>query len=453
MFEFSGRLKMISLILILIGVVSVSFSFLGNSADHGDEHAHHEATHHEEIPAADDRSYHRGASRAIAANSHRYGHDAHHDEEHAHHMMENRPWASLLTNTFFALAIGLGALFFLAIQYAAQAGWTVVLLRILESMASFIWVPAVVLLVIIGTGIAHIGGNHVYHWMAEGIMDPNSDNYDALIAGKEGFLNAPFFLIRSVVYILGWVGVAALLRKMSLKFEQAGIDYERNWAKMRNWSAGFLVFFAVTSSTSAWDWIMSIDTHWFSTLFGWYVFASMFVSALTALLMVTLYLKSKGYLREVNENHIHDVAKFMFAFSIFWTYLWFSQYMLIWYSNIPEEVTYYMIRFQEYRGLFMFMLALNFLFPLLVLMSRDSKRNRGFAFTAGIAILIGHWLDIYIMIHPGSVGTDWSLGWTHFGTLLGFVGLFIFVVFGKLAKAPLVPVNHPMYHESKHFQL
>lgn len=477
MFEFTGKLKTISIVLMIIGVISVGASFLmgggehheeaehtEHTADHHGEEAHgehHEAPahhadagHHEDaMPDTDDYTYHKTASRAIPENNHFHASPVHHDAEHAHHQMENKPWANLLTNNFFFLAIGLGALFFMAVQYAAQAGWTVVLLRVMEAMASWLWIPMVIMLIIIGAGVMHLGGNHLWHWMAEGIMDPTSENYDEIIAGKQGYLNSAFFIIRTIIYFFGWVGAAMMLRKLSLRMENNGAEAGAIWKKMRNFSAGFLVFFAVTSSTSAWDWIMSIDTHWFSTLFGWYIFAGIFVSALTTLTLIVLYLKSKGYLPEVNGSHIQDLGKFMFAFSIFWTYLWFSQFMLIWYSNIPEEVTYYMARWGDYKGLFFTMVALNFLFPILILMSRDSKRNYGFLLTAGIFMIIGHWLDVYILIHPGTVGSHWSIGLVNFGTFLGFAGLFIYVVFSALTKAPLMPKNHPMYVESKHHHI
>jgi hypothetical protein len=498
MFEFTGKLKALTIVLILIGAVSVGASFLmGGDAHHDDDHhteaAHHgDESHHDDHATADDHghaaehaeegdhaeahghgvthvngkrvedhsaqtedfTFHKTASRANPENNQFYKRkvNSHHDAEHIHHQQENKPWSNLMINTFFFLAVSLGALFFLAIQYAAQASWAIVVTRVMEAMASFLIIPVGIMLLLMVTGAMHIGGNHLWHWMAEGIMDPNSDNYDAIIAGKEGYLNNTFFIIRTIIYLIGWVGGAMLLRRMSLKMD-AGADPIATWKKMRNWSAGFLVFFAVTSSMSAWDWIMSIDTHWFSTLFGWYVFAGMFVTALTVMTLLVIYLKGQGYLEVVNHNHLQDLAKFMFAFSVFWTYLWFSQFMLIWYSNIPEEVTYYMARFGEYKGLFFTMVIMNFLFPILVMMSRDSKRNQGFVITAGIIMIIGHWLDIFIMISPGTVGSQWSIGLVQLGTFLGFAGLFLFVVFRTLSKAPLTPEKHPMYLESKYFQI
>ncbi len=496
MFEFTGRLKTLSYILILIGIISVGASFFtGRGHDeahhghegtehheadghhtegHGDAHhgkdehhaedqhkADHGGSHHDDHHNSeyfeehkDNFNYHKSASRATPDNNHyhRTMAEAHVDKEHLHHQMANKPWANLLVNNFFFLAIALGALFFLAIQYAAQAGWATLILRVMEAMSQFLVIPVMIMLLLVVTGVYHIGDNHLWHWMQEGIMDPESPHYDEIIAGKEGYLNGPFYLLRTLIYLIGWVGAAMLLRRMSLKMDRGG-DVAAQWKKMRNLSAGFLVFFAVTSSTSAWDWIMSIDTHWFSTLFGWYTFAGIFVSSLTVLTLIIIYLKSKGYLEDVNENHIHDLGKFMFAFSIFWTYLWFSQFMLIWYSNIPEEVTYYMARFGEYKGLFFLMLAINFVFPVLVLMSRNTKRNYGFLVTAGIFIIIGHWLDVYIMVMPGTVGSLWSIGLVSIGTFLGFAGLFILVVFRSLAKAPLVSKNHPMLLESKYHHI
>jgi hypothetical protein len=285
--------------------------------------------------------------------------------------------------------------------------------------------------------------------MEPGIMDSNQPNYDEIIAGKQAYLNFGFFMLRSVIYIAGWAIAMRSFRKLSLREDREG-GTEIYRKQVRN-AAIFTVFFAVTSSMAAWDWVMSIDTHWFSTLFGWYTFAGIFVSALAGLALLTSYLKSKGYLDEVNENHLQDLGKFVFAFSIFWTYLWFSQYMLIWYSNIPEEVTYYMQRFDEYKVATLTALALNFLVPFLLILPRESKRNLGLLSMAAIIVLIGHWIDHFVMIMPGSVGPHFGLGYAEVGGFLLFAGLYIYVVFTNLSKAPLMQKNHPVFRESELF--
>lgn len=461
MFQFTSKAKILAYVLIVLGAISLVIGF--TSVPGGD---HHEEGHATEMHADAADHHAEEAHDAHAEEAHATAHDDHaeaaHDEhadaahddhaahaEHAHHQQMNRPWSAFMVNTIFFLAIGLGTLFFLMIQYVARAGWTVGLNRVMEAVALFVAVPLVGMLIIVFTGVADM--HHIWHWMADGIMDPNSDNYDSIIAGKEAFLNDPFFIIRSVIYAAVWYLVIRLVRKHSLAEDVEGGT--ARYHKIFRIAAFFTVFYGVTSSTSSWDWIMSIDTHWFSTLFGWYTFAGMFVTALAVLNLLVVFLRFNNYLPWINENHQHDLAKFMFAFSIFWTYLWFSQFMLIWYSNIPEEVTYYMQRFGQYNTLFMIMVALNFIAPVLLVMSRDSKRVMGLVSFTAVFVLVGHWMDHYIMIMPGTVGEFYGFGFAEIGGFLLYSGLFILVVFRNLAKAPLLQKNHPMVGESKHFSL
>ncbi len=201
----------------------------------------------------------------------------------------------------------------------------------------------------------------------------------------------------------------------------------------------------------SWDWIMSLDPHWYSTLFGWYIFSSMFVSAITTIALVTIYLKTKGYLVYVNNSHIHDLAKYMFGFSIFWAYLWFSQFMIIWYANIPEEVTYFITRMNDYKLPFLGMIGLNLVFPLLILMNSDYKKVYGIIIVTGIVILFGHYLDIFVMIMPATVGNQWAIGIPEISSILLFLGCFIYIVFNALSKVPLLAKGNPFVKESKNF--
>jgi len=368
-----------------------------------------------------------------------YGFSSDHSEHH------NRFWANIFINGFFYFAISLGMLFFLALQYACEASYMVVLKRVIEAITQFIFVGAIILVVFFLAGSLHM--HHIYHWMDPDVYDINSEHYDAIIAGKAAYLNQPFFWIRTLLYLGVWCWFANLFRKRSLKEDAEGGTkiHFKNMAL----GATFLVFFAVTSSTSAWDWIMSIDTHWFSTLFGWYVFSGIWVSAMIMLVLLTIYLKGKGYLPQVNKSHIHDIGKWMFAISFLWTYLWFSQFMLIWYSNIPEEVTYYIDRIQHYRWLFFGVFFTNFLFPMVILIARDAKRQIGYLIVVGVIIFVGHWLDVFLMVTPGSIG-HLEFGFPEIGMFVGFLGLFLFTVFRSLAKAPMVVKNHPFLEESKH---
>jgi hypothetical protein len=359
----------------------------------------------------------------------------------------HRAWPSLLFNNYFFIGIAVFGVFFVAKQYVSEAGWSIVLKRVPEAVMSALPVMSLIMLFIMFASIMH--WNHIYHWLHEGIMDPASDHYDKIIAGKEAYLNGSFFIIRTIIYLLGWNYFAKKLRALSVledKVEGTAIHF-----KSVSTSAWFMVFFAVTSAMASWDWIMSIDPHWFSTIFGWYVFAEWGAIGFTTILLFTLYLKRQGYLEDVNENHIHDLGKWIFAMSLVWTYMWFSQFMLIWYANIPEEVTYFMARLEveNYKFLFWFSMIINFIAPIILLMSRDAKRNNGRLIFVGCVILVGHWINSYLLVTPGTLGTHGHIGFVEIGMGLGFAGLFIYLVLNSLTKEPLETKNHPFLDESK----
>lgn len=462
MYKISSKLRLFSIVLMAVGLIGIiaGFVFTPNTADevqkvldakHNDGHgeATHGDTHSVEINEHIENAE-EAHGEAVAHSTQEHGestsveeHEGDSHLEHALHQYQNKPWSALYVAAFFFFMIGLGALAFYAVQYAAQAGWSPMLLRVMEAVSGYI-IPGGIIMIILFlcAGVFHL--NHMFIW-----MDPEVVANDELIAGKASYLNVPFFLIRAVIYLGGWITYRHFARKFSLKQDDAN-DYYWHRKSFRA-AAMFLVFFMVTESMMSWDWIMSVDPHWFSTLFGWYVLAGMMVCAITVIAMVTMYLKSRGYLEIVNDSHIHDLAKFMFGFSIFWTYLWFSQFMLYWYANIPEEVTYFITRIENYKLLFFGMIVMNFVFPLLLLMNSDYKRVNIFVIMAGIVILAGHYVDIYVMIMPATVGESWSIGLSEISSVLFFLGLFVFVVFTGLTKVPLIPKRNPLIEESKHF--
>ena len=362
--------------------------------------------------------------------------------EHVLNQLQNKPWAALYVACIFFMLISLGVLAFYAIQQVAQAGWSPVLFRVMQGITAYLPVGSVIFFLFLVVCGLHF--NHLFIW-----LDPEVVAHDKIIANKTSYLNFPFWIVRAAVFLTGWNLYRYYSRKNCLAQDEAKDDsfYKKNF-KM---SAAFLVFFIVTESIMSWDWIMSIDPHWFSTLFGWYVFASFFVSAITTICLVSLYLKSKGYLEHVNTSHIHDLAKFMFGFSVFWTYLWFSQFMLIWYADIPEEVTYFVTRIQVYNLPFFGAVAMNFLFPILILINTDFKRITWVLVMAGTVILLGHYIDFFNMIMPGTVGDQWFIGISEIASVIFFLGLFIYIVFTALTKVPLLPKRNPFIEESKHF--
>lgn len=358
-----------------------------------------------------------------------------------------RLFVNLWLNNVYFTGIALIGTFFVAFNYVAYSGWPTLIKRVPEAMSYFLPVGGVIMLLV------YLFGSHdIFHWTHEGLYDIDSPEYDPIIAGKAGYLNTPFFLIRMVVYFALWILFSMWLRRNSINEDlYGGTDYYHKSIRL---SAMFLVVFGITSSTSAWDWVLSIDTHWFSTMFGWYVFASWFVSGLAAITLTVIILKQNGYLRMVNSNHLHDLGKYIFAFSIFWTYIWFSQFLLYWYANIPEESIYFIERLGGnggvYKWVFFTNLIINFAFPFLVLMTRDAKRQMIMLKLVTIAILVGHWLDFYLMMMPGTMGAGAGIGFIEIGSALTFLGLFLLALTKGLTKASLVPLNHPFLEESVH---
>lgn len=347
---------------------------------------------------------------------------------------DNRFWANILLNNYYFMALSLGAVFFVAVHIISESGWHTSVQRIPEAMGSFLFIAGILFLLLFV-----FGSHSLYHWT-------HKEELDAVLQGKTAYLNLPFFMIRFLVYFAGWIVLSYYMRRFSV-----GLDHQNDlkyFRKNQVVSALFVVFFAITISTSSWDWLMSIDAHWFSTIYGWYIFSGLLVSSVAVIILFVLLLKAAGYMTHVNREHMHDLGKYLFAFSILWMYLWFSQYLLIWYGNLPEETPYFIQRLEEYKVLFFVNLIINFGFPFLLLMTRNSKRIPWILGITAFIVFIGHWIDFYLVIMPGTIGGMIEIGFFEVGLTLGYMGLFAYFVFYSLSKASLVPVNHPFFKES-----
>ena len=379
------------------------------------------------------------------------GHEAAAEEGHSFHWLQ-RVYVNLWVDNVYFAGIALTGVLFFAIQYAAQAGWSAYIKRIPEAMGGwFVWsaVLTIVLFYVTNYTLPHF---HIFHWLDHSLVEKGNPNYDPVIAEKSAYLNIGFFVTRMVVYYILWIVMFRLMRRESLAEDRDGLT--THWKKMRTYSALFIIIFAVTSSMAAWDWVMSIDTHWYSTLFGWYNFSSWFVAALAFITWMILMLHDRGYLKQLTDGILHDMGKYLFAFSIFWAYLWISQFLLIYYANIPEESVYFVERLKsgQYAWIFYLNIVLNFIVPFFVLMPRDMKREKAYLKWMSLVIFIGHWFDFYLMIAPGSLKEHGYVGLMELGFLMIFTVIFIFVVLKTLSSARLVAHNHPMLEESLHHQ-
>jgi hypothetical protein len=361
-----------------------------------------------------------------------------------------RFWATMLQNSVFFLLVTNAAMFFICATTLAWGGWQLSFRRVTEAISVAV-IPLGIIAGIVLLCLVLIPDIHIFHW-----LEPHGDK---ILEGKSAFLNRGFYITWTILSIGLWIVLGYKMRQLSRELDTTPLPDAESGRKyiFKNtvWAAIFIVWFALTvMSVTPWFWLMSIDAHWYSTMYSWYTFASTFVSGMALITIFVVFLKNQSYLEYTNEEHIHDLGKFMFAFSIFWTYLWFSQYMLIWYANVPEETVYFNSRITShshsgaYSGLYWFMFIINFLAPLLILMRRGSKRNYTTVTFMAILIIFGHWLDFYQMIHASLFPEHVTLNLFDFGVAAGFVGLIMFSVGKALTKAPLIAKNHPFLKES-----
>ena len=459
-FIFTGRSKaivglvfLVGLILTFIGVNQIKHEDSHGSEAKTEEHAMNESNvpvhavsmqdghgeHAEEAHAED--------AHAEAAHVDDHAEEAHGETAEAHGhggSWLTRLWANLLLNSYYFMLFAVAALFFLAVNYAANAGWATLLKRVIESISSYLIIGLISL-----TAVLYFGKDHLYHWVeyfghnyVEG--DPG---YDKILAGKDWFLSKGWLLVGVPLIMVIWFLFRTVLVRLSQKEdEQGGMKF---FKKSVTFSAAFLVVFAFSFSILSWLVMMSLDPHWFSTIYSVYNFAIAFVTGLTVICFFTLYLKSKGYMEVVSDEVIHDLGKFMFAFSIFWAYIFIAQFLLIWYANFAEESIYFTSRLTpNYKYFFRTNIIMCFALPFLILMMRNAKRNPKVLLVAGSIILLGHWLDLFLMIMPGTVGQSAQIGLLEIGLTMTFAGVFIFWVLNNLSKKNLYPKNHPYLLES-----
>ncbi|HAQ37043.1 MAG TPA: hypothetical protein DCQ58_00915 [Saprospirales bacterium] len=381
--------------------------------------------------------------------------------------LNSRFWSNFLHNSSFFTGISLMAVFFIAASVTAWAGWYVVFKRLWESFSIFLF-AGLILMTILGIG-NYFQWHFLYHW-----ADDGSVAHDAVLKGKSAFLNKNWYLVGGLLIMGIWIFFRQKMRRLSIMEEKQIMGDYSIHQKLRIYSAVFLPIAGFSSAAMIWLWLMSLDAHWYSTLYAWYTASSWFVALVAMVIITLLFLKKLGYYEQVTDEHIHDLGKFLFAFSVFWAYLWFSQFMLIWYANVGEETVYFKIRKDEYSWLFYGNVVINFVVPFFALIANSFKRHKLWLVIISAVVFVGHWLDFFLMIKPGVLHTAHELighgieneevlmhhhhlpagfgfpGLFEVGTFIGFLSLFLFLVFSSLGKAGLVSQADPYIEESLH---
>jgi hypothetical protein len=353
-----------------------------------------------------------------------------------------RTWANYLIVNYYFLSLSLGAAFFLAIQSISQSGWSAAFKRVPEAMTAYIPFAAVFFLLI------YFGVHQLYGWsQGETVAS------DPLLQHKSVYLNIPFFFLRLVTFFILWIIITGIMRRISLKEDMLNPDDQTAimtlFSKSELFSKIFLFIFAITFSLSAFDWIMSLEAHWYSTIFALKNLVATFLHGTSIVALIIFILHKRGYFSFLNEYHLHDFARYIFMLSIVWGYFWFAQFMIIWYGNIPEETAYYYIRWNEgWKVMFFLEIGLNWGIPFLLLLPVKTSRNLAVISIVILFLIIGQYLDLYMQIIPATT-RQLKFGWIEAGLFLGYTGLFSLVVATALRNAKLVPSNHPYLEESR----
>lgn len=351
-----------------------------------------------------------------------------------------RTWSNLLVAAAFVLALCMGPLFFIAVQHVARGGWATAFRRVPEAMAKGLPLAAAMLLLVLA------GSHHVYEWTHADVV-----RADEVLRAKSGWLSLPFFAGRAAVCFAIWALFARAILGRSLRQDRdEALAHTEAAVKL---SAVFLVLFALSYSVASWDWLMSVEPRWFSTIFSVYHFAGTFTAGLAGIIVFAVALRRMGPLRGVlRDEHLHDLGKLLFGFCTFWAYIWVSQYLLTWYANIGEESAYYVERTRGGWGSLMWVnLALNFVIPFVVLLPRPNKRNEKILVRVAGVVLVGHWLDLFLVVMPNSMGASPRFHLWEIGPLFAGVALFVYLTLHALSRVPLVPSGDPTLGESLHY--
>lgn len=338
-------------------------------------------------------------------------------------------YQSYLVGYLFWLTLALGGLFFTLVNHLFGSEWNLVTRRINEAVMMSFELLAILFIPLI------LGMHHLYHWNDAGVLA-----HDVALQAKAGYLNQTFFIIRAIIYFGLWILISRLLLKYSKK--QDVESKEENILILKRISAPGMVIYAFTSSFASFDWIMSLTPHWFSTIFGVYIFAGSFLAIISFVTLFAIYLRGKGVMKEtITIEHYQDYGKLLLAFLVFWGYISFSQYFLMWYANIPEETVWYLARWVgSWKTVTMFIVFGGFFLPFLSVLTRASKRNVSWLKLVAGWVFLMHWVDIYWMVYPVFSKEGAPLSWQDIAVFFGIGGLFMWNFMRSYTSRPTIPV-------------